>query len=167
MLDKFLKKAVAQDESLATAQAEQLAQMSELLATADGMIAQLEESVTEKAALLQDALGKLAGFEAAANEAKAIAEAAAQQAAEMKTASRKEKLANVIGSENPSFDSIFGAVESLDDAAFDVIVGGYKQQAIAEANSPMFQEAGFTVDAEEIKPETGLQLRQLKKKQSK
>ena len=149
MLEKFLKKATGQDEALVATQVEQMAQMSEMLEAANGMIAQLEGDIAEKAASLQDALAKIAEFEAVANEAKAVAEAAAKEAAEMKVAQRKETLANVIGSENPSFGAIFGAIESLDDAAFDVIVGGYKQQLEVEADSPMFNEVGYsTAEAE-------------------
>lgn len=167
MLEKFIKKAAgidAVDASLVASQAEQIAQMTELLETADQQIAQLEEVVAEHKSSLQAALEKLAVFEAAANEAAATAAAAEQQAAELKIAARKEKLADVIGSENPSFDSIFTAVESLDDAAFDVIVGGYKQQAAAEANSAMFKEVGFTVEGDSAQLEQGLGLKQLKKK---
>ena len=145
MLEKFLKKATGQDEALAATQVEQMAQMSEMLETANGMIAQLESDVAEKVASLQDALAKIAEFEAVANEAKAVAEAAAKEAAEMKMEQRKVQLADVIGAENPSFGAIFGAIQQIDDAAFDVIVGGYKQQFEAEAKSPMFNEVGYSV----------------------
>lgn len=149
MIEKLLKKVMGQEAVLAATQVEQMAQMSELLEAANSMIGQLEGDVAEKAASLQEALAKIAEFEAVANEAKAVAEAAAQQAAEMKIEQRKEKLANVIGSENPSFGAIFGAVESLDDAAFDVIVGGYKQQFEAEAKSDDFKEVGYSTQEAE------------------
>ena len=150
MLDKFLKKAIEPDTALVAGQAEQIAQLSELVDTANQMIEQLEADIVEKGAALQEALDKLAGYEAAANEAKAIAEAAAKEAAELKIEQRKEKLADVIGAENPEFASIFEAISGLEDAAFDVIVGGYKQQVAALEASDMFKEIGYKADVTEI-----------------
>jgi len=150
MLDKFLKKAIEPDTALVAGQAEQIAQLSELVDTANQMIEQLEADIVEKGAALQEALDKLAGYEAAANEAKAIAEAAAKEAAELKIEQRKEKLADVIGADNPEFASIFEAISGLEDAAFDVIVGGYKQQVAALEASDMFKEVGYKADVGEI-----------------
>lgn len=150
MLDKFLKKAIEPDTALVAGQAEQIAQLSELVDTANQMIEQLEADIVEKDKALQEALDKLAGYEAAANEAKAIAEAAAKEAAELKVEQRKEKLADVIGAENPEFASIFEAISGLEDAAFDVIVGGYKQQVAALEASYMFKEIGYKADVGEI-----------------
>ena len=150
MLDKFLKKAIEPDTALVAGQAEQIAQLSELVDTANQMIEQLEADIVEKGKALQEALDKLAGYEAAANEAKAIAEAAAKEAAELKVEQRKKKLADVIGAENPEFASIFEAISGLEDAAFDVIVGGYKQQVAALEASDMFKEIGYKADVGKI-----------------
>lgn len=170
MLDKFLKKAIEPDTALVAGQAEQIAQLSELVDTANQMIEQLEADIVEKDKALQEALDKLAGYEAAANEAKAIAEAAAKEAAELKVEQRKEKLADVIGAENPEFASIFEAISGLEDAAFDVIVGGYKQQVAALEASDMFKEVGLNVDVPSVieaqakEQEGGMNLKQFKKK---
>lgn len=139
MLDKFLRKGTEADASIIEEQKEQLAK--------------LQAELTEQASLLADALAKVAEFEAAANEAKAQAEAAAREAAEMKIAQRKVALGNVIGSENPSFDAIFGAVAALDDAAFDAFVGAHVMRNEQEAQSDGFKEVGFSVDPKDVKME--------------
>jgi len=155
MLDS-LKKAFGNKEGAVAGATDQVAQLQSELQTAMDMIGQVEEQLLEKTSLLEAALGKLAEFEAVANAAKAEAEAAAAQAAEMKMAQRKAALGNVIGSENPQFDVIFGAIANMEDAAFDAFVGASALRFEQEAKSDKFKEVGFTADAVDVKLEAAV-----------
>lgn len=165
MLDNLKKAGAALIGNDQLANAEQITQLQSELQSVTDLLAQANEQLTEQASLLEAALAKVAEFEAATNEAKAQAEAAAREAAEMKIAQRKAALGNVIGSENPSFDAIFGAVAALEDAAFDAFVGAHVMRNEQEAKSDAFNEVGFTTtEAEAPEAPKGMQLKQLKKK---
>ena len=112
-MQDLLKKAFGKKPEAVADVADQVAQLQSELQTAMDMVGQVEEQLLEKTSLLEAALGKLAEFEAVANAAKAEAEAAAALAAEMKLEQRKAALGNVIGSDNPQFDVIFGAIANI------------------------------------------------------
>lgn len=59
---------------------------------------------------------------------------------------RKEKIVMSIGTAKA--DALMAATESLDDAAFEAIVGAMAVSFETEANTAMFKEVGVTAEAE-------------------
>lgn len=135
-LTAALNEIVAKDSALA----ELNAQLGNLANEIEGYKQQLET---------------LKGFAAEA-EAKALAAAEEMKAKEI--ADKKAQLADVIGADNPAFDTTFAAVESLDAEAFNVVVNGFKAAFAKEAESPFFKEIGVPGEAEPI-AETGLNIK--------
>lgn len=127
---------------------EQMNELSTQLAELAGTVEQLNSVVAEKDSLIATLNGKLESLSAFAAEAEAKAEALRVEAQEKAVAIRKEMLANVIGSANPGFNSTFEAIASLDDAAFETVVGGFAASFAKEAESVMFKEIGVSGEAE-------------------
>lgn len=150
MLDALKKKlAGAESPVVALAAHEALqAEFAGYKATAEELLAAAEaanKELTEKLAALQE-------FAAAAEAQAAEAEAKAAQA---KANARKEKLVEKFGTE--AADKMFAAVESLDDANFEVVVSAMSLSFKTEAESKMFKEQGAEIetDAEEQSRQSG------------
>jgi chromosome segregation ATPase len=159
-------------EAVVEASEAPLAQMNELssqLAELAGTVETLNSVIAEKDALLAELNGKIAELSVFADEAQARAEAVAAEAKAKEVESRKEMLAAVIGADNPGFDTTFAAIGALDDAAFSVVVEGFRASFAKEADSIMFKELGVSGEAEKLSSETGLNIKKFlpKKKESK
>lgn len=127
------------------------------LQEAIGVVEQLNAVIAEKDISLAELLAKVESLSAYAEKAEAEAKALAEQAKMKEVESRKEKLASVIGSENPGFDATFAAVSSLDEANFNVVVDAMAAARKAEADSEMFKQVGVSGEAE-TKPDDGVSL---------
>ena len=149
-------------ENLQIDMAEQLSQAVAKMTDLEGIVATLNAAIAEKDASLQELAGKLAEYSEIANEAKAKAEALRVEAEAKALEAKKEKLASVIGSENPGFDATFSAISGLDDAAFSVIVEGFAASFAKEAQGPMFKEIGVSGEADTSKVEDNATMKILK-----
>lgn len=123
----------------------QLSEANELLAANQNTIATMAKEI-------DGYKEQLASLQQYAQEAEAKAIAAAEEMKAKELADKREQLADVIGKDNPGFDTTFAALEGLNAEAFGVVLNGFKASFEAEAKSPMFNEVGVSGEAE-IKPE--------------
>jgi hypothetical protein len=81
----------------------------------------------------------------------------------VKFAARKEKVVAAVGTAKA--DPLMAATETLDDAAFEAVMGALSASADTESNSKMFQEKGVTVEvvASQVTEESA-EMKMLKKK---
>jgi len=83
--------------------------------------------------------------------------------------SRKDALAEVMGTENPDLETEFAIVKGLDSAVFDLILKSKKAAIEAVTNSAVFKEVGFSGEADPAKivAEQGLNIRKYQTKKTK
>jgi len=91
---------------------------------------------------------QLASLQEYADKAKAEAVAAAEELKAKELADKKAQLADVIGQDNPGFDTTFAALQELNAEAFGVVLNGFKASFKAEAESALFNEVGVSGEAE-------------------
>lgn len=144
MFKKLLNNVVKTEEMEMTQVNEVMAQLAE----AQELITQKDAALANVESQMQELASKLAQFEAAAQEAEAKAEAVKKAAEMAAMQARKEKLAEVIGADNPSLDATFEAVKSLDSEAFNVVVAGFAAKFVQESQGDMFKETGVSGEAE-------------------
>lgn len=138
---------------------EQMNELSTQLAELAGTVEELNSVIATKDALLAELNGKLEQLSGYAAEAEARAEAIAAEAKAKEEAERKQMLADVIGADNPGFDSTYSAIASLDAASFSVVVEGFKASFAKEAESPMFNEVGVAGEADVKEESSALNIR--------
>lgn len=122
--------------------------LQEQLAELASQVEQLTSVVAEKDALLASLNSKLEGYADLAAKAEAEAVALQEQAKLKELNERREMLADVIGKDNPGFETTFTAIGELPRESFDVVVSGFKASFAKEAESVMFKEVGVSGDAE-------------------
>lgn len=121
------------------------------LAADDAIVAELsalKASFAEQTEQLQAALAQVESFKEFAEmaaQAKAQAEADAKN---VKLAARKATIEMNIGTDKA--DAMLAATENLDDDSFAAIMGVMETTAKAEAESPLFKEAGFDGKVEDV-----------------
>lgn len=130
--------------------AEQLNTALDMLAVNEETIAELNVNLSNMANEIEDYKQKLASLQSYADEAEAKAVAAAEEMKAKDIADKKQQLADVIGADNPGFDTTWNAVAELNAEAFNVVVNGFKASFIAEAKSEMFNEVGVSGEAEPV-----------------
>ena len=91
---------------------------------------------------------QLANLQSYADEAQAKALAAAEELKAKELADKKQMLADVIGGDNPGFDTTFAAIANLEGEAFNVVVNGFKAAFEKESETPFFKEMGVSGEAE-------------------
>lgn len=122
-----------QTEATALAAETKIAELSASLATATDAIAAQEAKFAEMQSQLDKANASMAAVEA--EKAQLAADAKAKV-----TATRSEKLVAKLGTEKAP--AVLAALENLDDATFETVLGTYAANYEAEAKSAMFTEAG-------------------------
>lgn len=105
---------------------------------------------------------QLAALQVYADEAEAKALAAAEEMKAKEVADKQAQLADVIGKDNPGFDTTWSAIAGLDNEAFNVVLSGFKASFAKEAEGLMFNEVGVSGEAEPV-AETGLNLKKYAK----
>lgn len=123
------------------------AALNEIIAK-DATLAELNAQLGNMANEIEDYKQQLETLKGFAAEAEAKALAAAEEMKAKELADKKAQLADVIGKDNPGFDTTFAAIASLDTEAFNVVVSGFKAAFAAEAQTEMFQELGVSGEAE-------------------
>lgn len=116
-----------------------------------GALAQVESlnaALLAKDSLVAELNSKLEQLSEFAAQAEAAAEALRVEAETKALADKREKLANVIGADNPGFDATFSAISSLNAEAFDTVVSGFAASFAKEAESKMFTQIGVSGEAE-------------------
>src|SRR5690606_2706473 len=121
-------------------------------------LSQYETQLTSLQASLEEMGGLKAALEAALGEKEtALADAQAlvakleEEKVEQKLQARKEKLASVVAQDQ--VEGLVSSMASLDDAAFETVVGAMATSAKAVQESEMFTEvgdAGVTASTEEV-----------------
>ena len=137
---------------------EQLSEANEMLAANDVVMTELNAQLTNMASEIEGYKEKLESLQHFADEAEAKALAAAEEMKAKELADKKQMLADVIGGDNPGFDTTFAAIANLEGEAFNVVVNGFKAAFEKESQSAMFTEVGVSGDAEPV-AETGLNLK--------
>ena len=129
------------------------AAIAELQAQFDTFKAEAAAEVSDLAAKLEEALTAVRSLETERDEIaarlQAAADAAAQAAAEAtaaKLAARKEKIVAAVGTARA--DAVFAAVEGMEDAQFEAVLSVMTAAGSTEAQSPMFNEQGASLDAD-------------------
>ncbi|MBK9617078.1 MAG: hypothetical protein IPO35_16795 [Uliginosibacterium sp.] len=135
--------------------------LQEQLAELVSQVEQLNSVVAEKDALLASLNSKLEGYADLAAKAEAEAAALQEQAKLKELNERREMLADVIGKDNPGFETTFTAIGELPRESFDVVVSGFKASFAKEAESTMFKEVGVSGDADKA-PEENLTMKIIK-----
>ena len=135
--------------------------LQEQLAELVSQVEQLNSVVAEKDALLASLNSKLEGYADLAAKAEAEAAALQEQAKLKELNERREMLADVIGKDNPGFETTFTAIGELPRESFDVVVSGFKASFAKEAESAMFKEVGVSGDADKA-PEENLTMKIIK-----
>lgn len=135
--------------------------LQEQLAELVSQVEQLNSVVSEKDALLASLNSKLEGYADLAAKAEAEAAALQEQAKLKELNERREMLADVIGKDNPGFETTFTAIGELPRESFDVVVSGFKASFAKEAESAMFKEVGVSGDADKA-PEENLTMKIIK-----
>lgn len=145
MLSFFKKKPNATAQAVAPKQEVKMEKETELagaVASAD-----LPEAITAVAEASHTA-ALLAAALAEAAEAKAALASLQESQAQSKANARKTELAAVIG--ETSLDATFQAVAGLDDAAFAVVLSGFKAANVVQAKSEMFTEVAGVAEASSV-----------------
>lgn len=118
------------------------------LQTALAQVEELNAALLAKDSLLAELNSKLEALSEFAAQAEAHAEALRVEAENKALAEKREKLANVIGAQNPKFDAVFAPLAGLEASAFDVVISAMAASFEAEAKSEMFTETGVSGEAE-------------------
>ena len=176
MLDALKKKLLGEAPETVAEQAEVVVEaatqnIEQSLATdLQGALAQVEQlnaTLQERESVIVALNSKLEALSEFAAQAEAAAEAIRVTAENKALEVKREKLANVIGSQNPGFDATFAAISNLDDASFDVVVGGFAASFAKEAESELFNEVGVSGEAEVKAEDTSLNITKYLKKNRK
>lgn len=148
MLDALKKALGAKDEATISLEqlVEQVNKLQEDLGLANETIAKLNESLEGKDAELQELTGKLSEFADIAAEAEAKAEAERLAAIEAVQAIKKEKLAAILGADNPNLEATFDAIKDLEGDQLTAVFNGFAAAFVKEAELPEFKEVGLTVE---------------------
>lgn len=149
-MDNKVEDALASVEALA--QPDLSAQLSQAL-----------EKITAQDGLINELKSKLEQYSSIAQQAEAEAEALRIEAEQKAIQAKREKLADVLGKDNPEFESVFAATSALPDEAFDVVVSGFAKSFAKQAESEMFNEVGVSGEAQ-MKPEESREMQILKQK---
>ena len=144
----------------------QLAEANEMLAANDVVMTTLNEQLTNMANEIEGYKQKLESLQHFADEAEAKALAAAEEMKAKELADKKQMLADVIGADNPGFDTTFAAIANLEGEAFNVVVNGFKAAFEKESQSAMFTEIGVSGEAEPV-AEAGLNIKKFINKKTK
>jgi hypothetical protein len=139
--------------------------LSAQLADALSVVESLNAVIAEKESLLAELAGKVEQLSQFAEAAEAQAKALREEAEAKAVAAKQEMLADVIGKDNPGFATTFEAIKGLDEAAFSVVVAGFKASFAKEAESVMFKEVGVGGEAEVVEEDATMSI--LKKQYSK
>lgn len=121
------------------------------LQSALSQVEELNAALQAKDSLLAELNSKLEALSEFAAKAEAHAEALRVEAEQKALAEKREKLANVIGADNPKLDAVFAPLAALEASAFDVVISAMAASFEAEASSEMFKEVGVSGEAE-VKP---------------
>ena len=123
----------------------QLQELQALLETKEAELSASLEQITSLTATVSELQGSLASLQAFADERKAAAEAAqaeaqriAEEQALAKLEARKAALSAVVAEDK--FESLFAVLNTLDDAAFDLMVA--HEAATKEARAESFKAVG-------------------------
>ena len=128
------------------------------MATQSEALLSVQNNFAELTAKYEDAVAQLATIEAD--------KAALQATAKAKVlATRQEKLEVIMGTTKAP--GVAAALENLDDATFETVLGTYAASYEAEANSAMFNEVGVAAEAASSAPEESLEMKIIKAKQQK
>ncbi|QDP50335.1 MAG: putative capsid assembly protease C [Prokaryotic dsDNA virus sp.] len=103
-----------------------LAEKMEAFASMEGLFAEAQAALAAKEVELSAAIEKVQAMETQAKEAKELA--------------RKEKLAAVMAADK--VEGVAASLASLDDTAFEVVLGSFSAQVEAVAKSDLFTEMG-------------------------
>ena len=132
-----------------------------------GALAQVESlnaALLAKDTLVAELNSKLEQLSEFAAQAEAAAEALRVEAEQKALAEKREKLANVIGAENPGFEATFAAISGLDAEAFQTVVSGFAASFAKEAESVMFTQIGVSGSAEPVASDAPLNIKKYLKK---
>lgn len=136
-------------------QEEDMTEMIEKAAHEEFVAKAVAEAVAPIQKSLDEAVAQIEVYKAA--------EAAAQEEIrKSKEESRKGKLAEVMGTENPELEAEFETLKSLDDAVFNIVLKAKKDAVEALTKSEMFQEIGVGGEADTSKVEDNATMKILK-----
>lgn len=121
--------------------------LAERLETSVGAVEELTSLLAQKDSLLAELGEQVQHFKQLAEDAHAKLEAVVADTKAKEVADRKTKLGDVIGSENPKFNEIFAAVESLNEEAFGSVLAGFQAAFEAEKQNVFFKEVGASGEA--------------------
>ena len=144
--DEQLEEAVEQPVEAVTPTVEQ--SLAQDLQGALAQVESLNAALLAKDTLVAELNSKLEQLSEFAAQAEAAAEALRVEAEQKALAEKREKLANVIGAENPGFEATFAAISGLDAEAFQTVVSGFAASFAKEAESVMFKQMGVSGEAE-------------------
>lgn len=176
MLDALKKKLLGeapetvaeQTEAVVEAATQTIEQsLSTDLQTSLAQVEELNAALLAKDSLLAELNSKLEALSEFAAQAEAHAEALRVDAENKALAEKREKLANVIGAQNPKFDAVFAPLAGLEASAFDVVISAMAASFEAEAKSEMFTETGVSGEAEVKAEDTSLNITKFLKKNRK
>lgn len=134
--------------------------------TKDAALQELNVKLGDMAKEIEGYKEQLSALQEFAKEAEAKALAAAEEMKAKELADKKQMLADVIGGDNPGFDTTFAAIANLEGEAFNVVVNGFKAAFEKESQSAMFTEIGVSGEAEPD-AEAGLNIKKFINKKTK
>lgn len=117
----------------------QFAELANKLSSTETSLAALQEQFSQLTNELATAKAALD----AANEAKASLE---KDIEDKRNQARMDKIVAAVGTDKA--DKLFAATQALQDAQFEEIVGAMSGNLKSEADTPMFQEVGATVEVD-------------------
>ena len=160
--DEQLEEAVEQTVEAATPNIEQ--SLATDLQEALAQVESLNAALLAKDTLVAELNSKLEQLSVFAEQAEAAATALRVEAENKALAEKREKLANVIGADNPGFESTFAAISGLNAEAFETVVSGFAASFAKEAESPMFSQIGVSGNAEPAATDAPLNIKKYLKK---
>lgn len=133
----------SKEETTDMTQLAKMQEQEEVIASLQAQLSEAQESVAELTAVkeqLEEMEELASATEASLKEAQAQLEAVEKEKEQLKAEARKEKLSAVLAADQ--VDSVAEALSSLDEAAFEAVVGSYAASAKAAEGTAMFQELG-------------------------
>ena len=119
------------------------------LQAALSQVESLNQLLQERESVVAEMTAKLESLSAYAEQAEAAAEALRVEAENKALEVKREKLAAVIGAQNPGFEATFAAISGLEEAAFQTVVDGFAASFKAESKTEMFTEVGVSGEADQ------------------
>jgi len=146
---------------------EQLTVALDEIVAKENLLTEFTAKIDTLAKEVEDYKQQLTALQSYADEAQAKALAAAEELKAKELADKKAQLADIIGQDNPGFDTTFAALQELNAEAFSVVLSGFKASFKVEAESAMFNEVGVSGEAEVKPEEKGLNVKKYVTKKTK